>query len=55
LFSDNNKAGDDYLYYGVSASYSMFGFDTSVSYSNTDLDDSDIADRRVFFTLSRSL
>jgi uncharacterized protein (TIGR02001 family) len=55
LFSDNNKAGDDYLYYGVSTSYNILGFDASVSYSDTDLEDSDIADRRVFFTLSRSL
>ena len=57
LFSDNDKAGDDYLYYGVSASYSIFGFDASVSYSNTDLDDAEElgADQRIFFTLSRSL
>ena len=57
MFSDNNKAGDDYLYYGVSASYSLFGFDASVSYSDTDLDNSDTlgADERIFFTLSRSL
>jgi len=57
LFSDNDKAGDDYLYYGVSASYSLFGFDASVSYSDTDLDNSDTlgADERIFFTLSKSL
>jgi len=51
---DNEKYGyDDYLYYGVSLSYSPGGIDTSLTYSDTDLD-TDKADGRVVFTISKT-
>ena len=54
---DNEAAGkDDYLYYGASVSFPLAGFDTSLTYTNTDLDNAEElgSDGRVFFTLSKS-
>jgi uncharacterized protein (TIGR02001 family) len=55
-FSDNDKAGDDYTYYGASLSFPVGEFDGSIAYSNTDKDNAaDVgADDRIFFTLSKS-
>jgi len=55
-FGDNDKAGDDYIYYGASLSFPIADFEGSISYSDTDLDKAaDLkADGRVFFTLSKS-
>ena len=53
--SDNANFGfDDYTYYGASVSFPISSFEGSVAYSNTDLDNADdVADARVFFTLSK--
>jgi uncharacterized protein (TIGR02001 family) len=55
LFADNNKAGDDYLYYGAKLSYPIAGFDASVAYTGTDLNNAEQvdADDRVIFALSK--
>jgi len=55
-FGDNDKAGDDYIYYGASLSFPIADFEGSISYSDTDLDKAAAlkADERVFFTLSKS-
>ncbi len=55
-FSDNDKAGDDYIYYGASLSFPIANFDAALSYSDTDLDNAKSlnADDRIFFTLSKS-
>ena len=56
--TDNEKFGyDDYLYYGLSLSYSTEALDTSLTYSNTDIDSDlkkDKADGRLVFTLSKT-
>ncbi|KHD09597.1 hypothetical protein PN36_13585 [Candidatus Thiomargarita nelsonii] len=56
IFDENDKVGlDDYVYYGASISYSVAGFDLSLNFSDTDLDNvKDVADERVFFMLSKS-
>lgn len=55
---DNEKFGyDDYRYYGLSLSYSTEALDTSLTYSNTDVDSEkkkDKADGRLVFTLSKT-
>ncbi len=54
-FDENDKAGEDYVYYGASISYGVADFEFSVNFSDTDLDNvKDVADERVFFMLSRS-
>jgi len=54
-FDENDKAGDDYVYYGASISYGVADFELSLNFSNTDLDNvEDVADERVFFMMSRS-
>ncbi|MDM8559691.1 TorF family putative porin [Candidatus Parabeggiatoa sp. HSG14] len=53
-FSDNDKAGDDYTYYGASLSFPIGEFDGSIAYSNTDKDNAkDVADDRIFFTIRK--
>jgi uncharacterized protein (TIGR02001 family) len=55
--SDNDTVGfEDYTYYGLWLSYPIGDFDTTLGYSNTDLDNADDlnADGRVYFTLSKS-
>ncbi|MEN8219681.1 MAG: TorF family putative porin [Pseudomonadota bacterium] len=54
-FDENDKAGDDYVYYGASLSYGVAGFEFSLNFSDTDLDNvDDVADERLFFMLSKS-
>ncbi len=52
-FIDN---GDDYLYYGAKASYAVAGFDASVTYSDTTLNNGEQlnADGRIVFALSKN-
>ncbi len=57
MITENDNFGhDDYLYYGLSLGYSLAGMaDVAVGYSNTDLDEEgDLADDKVFFTLSKA-
>ncbi len=42
---------NDYLYYAAKVSYPIAGFDASVAYSDTDLDN---ADQRIVFALSKN-
>jgi len=48
LIEDNNKAGDDYLYYGAKVSYAIAGFDASVAYSDAE------TDQLIVFALSKN-
>ena len=43
---------NDYLYYGAKVSYPIAGFDASIAYSGTDLEQND-ADDRFIFALSK--
>jgi uncharacterized protein (TIGR02001 family) len=51
-----NKSGDDYLYYGAKLSYPIAGFDASVAYSDTTLDNAEQvnADERIVFALTKN-
>lgn len=55
LIDKNNKAVDDYIYYGAKVSYPIAGFNASVAYSGTDLDNAEQAnaDERIVFALSK--
>ncbi len=55
-FKDNEKAGEDFTHYGLFASYALAGFDLSLNFHDTNLDENafkDIADKRVVFTISK--
>jgi len=53
-FSDNELAGDDYTHYGLSLSYTWMAIDIALAYNGTDVDDVDIADDRLFLTVSKT-
>ncbi|MCP4698004.1 MAG: hypothetical protein GY862_14295 [Gammaproteobacteria bacterium] len=46
--------GDDYTDWGLTLSKSLAGLDFSLAYTDTDLDDSDIADARATFSISKN-
>jgi len=51
IYSDDEKAGEDYMNYGVSLSYAIPGFfDVSVNYADTDLDN---VESSTFFKISK--
>lgn len=55
-FKDNEKAGEDFTHYGLFVSYALAGFDLSLNFHDTNLDEDefkDIADKRVVFSISK--
>ena len=52
--SQSIDEGDDYVDWKVGVSNNLAGFDLELAYYDTDVDDDDLADARVVFTVSRS-